>query len=405
MSNNHYTLGSDQHQAWMREYWYAPRGIGFTEPGIVSTDSAEFSAYNVAKSFYQNYPEVFNLKYISDKVGIPAAEVGERIKRMYDQHAIMFVYNPAVAVYGWGLYYWVVKLKDGTDPAVKAKLSEWFQNKDDICTGYETNGDFDYFNGNHMRVLDNLLSDVLGPWRDMPEVEYVHLCPIRRDVRESNVNMWDAHGDGYRKFIWGQEQVDKLLEVQDVLDKTDFAIIDAINNTASVGDMFDYDVLERLSGLDGAQMKADFVEICDKRRIAVPMIYINHMRLGLSMKMYLVRMFQNVPSYRKAQLVDELSDMPEFNNIWEFSDSFYDVMLSSFNQLTDPEALRAKLESYGEIEEVKVADSPRQFRRWVARLDDQNGYWEECVFTDDFLQDRTAQSCVKCQFSNLEEVK
>ena len=107
MSNNHYTLGSDQHQAWMREYWYAPRGIGFTEPGIVSTDSAEFSAYNVAKSFYQNYPEVFNLKYISDKVGIPAAEVGERIKRMYDQHAIMFVYNPAVAVYGWGLYYWV----------------------------------------------------------------------------------------------------------------------------------------------------------------------------------------------------------------------------------------------------------------------------------------------------------
>lgn len=150
MSNNHYTLGSDQHQAWMREYWYAPRGIGFTEPGIVSTDSAEFSAYNVAKSFYQNYPEVFNLKYISDKVGIPAAEVGERIKRMYDQHAIMFVYNPAVAVYGWGLYYWVVKLKDGTDPAVKAKLSEWFQNKDDICTGYETNGDFDYFNGNQI---------------------------------------------------------------------------------------------------------------------------------------------------------------------------------------------------------------------------------------------------------------
>lgn len=26
----------------------------------------------------------------------------------------MFVMNPAVAVYGWGLYSWVVKLKDGT---------------------------------------------------------------------------------------------------------------------------------------------------------------------------------------------------------------------------------------------------------------------------------------------------
>ena len=36
----------------------------------------------------------------------------------------------------WGLYYWVVKLKDGTDPKVKAEFAKWYQNKDDICTGY-----------------------------------------------------------------------------------------------------------------------------------------------------------------------------------------------------------------------------------------------------------------------------
>lgn len=406
MSDKHYTLGSDQHQAWMRDYFFAPRGIGFAEPGTVGLDSAEFSAYNVAKSFYQNYPEVFNLTYISGQTGLAPEEIKKRLKRMYDEHLIMFVMNPAVAVYGWGLYYWVVKLKEGTSPAVKQQLSEWFQNKDDICTGYETAGDFDYFNGNHMRVLDNLLSDVIGPWRDMPEVEYVHLCPIRRDVRESNVNMWDAHGDGYRKFVWGKDQIDRLLKVQDKIDADDFAIIQAINATASVGDMLDYDVLHRLSGLDAEQMKRDFVEICDKRRFIVPMIYLNHMKLGLNMKMYLVRMFQNVPSYRKAQLVDELSDMPEFNNIWEFSDSFYDVMLSSFSDLTDTEALRTMLEGYGEIEAVQVADSPRQFRRWVARLDDQHGFWEECVFTDDFLQDRTRGNDVKCRFcADHEEVK
>lgn len=405
MSEKHYTLGSDQHQAWMKEDFFAPRGIGFTEPGTVGLDSAEFSAYNVAKSFYQNYPEVFNLAYVSEKTGLAPDEIKSRLKRMYDEHIIMFVMNPAVAVYGWGLYYWVVKLKDGASPEIKRQLSEWFQNKDDICTGYETSGDFDYFNGNHMRVLDNLLHDVIGPWRDMPEVEYVHLCPVRRDVRESNVNMWDAHGEGYRKFVWGKRQIDKLLKIQDKIDASDFAIINAINNTASVGDMLDYDVLERLSGLNAAQMKADFVEICDHRRFIVPMIYLNHMKLGLNMKMYLVRMFQNVPSYRKSQLVDELSDMPEFNNIWEFSDSFYDVMLSSFSQLTDTEALRKKLEGYGEIEDVKIADSPRQFRRWVARLDDQNGFWEECVFTDDFLQDRTSEKCVKCRFSDAQEVK
>ncbi|MFR3895358.1 MAG: AsnC family transcriptional regulator, partial [Merdibacter sp.] len=160
MAEKQYLLGSDEQQAWMRDYFFAPRGIGFTEPGTVGLDSAEFSAYNVAKSFYQNYPEVFNIAMIQEKTDLAAEEITKRLKRMYDEHLIMFVMNPAVAVYGWGLYYWVVKLKDGTDPKVKQQLSEWFQNKDDICTGYETSGDFDYFNGNHMRVLDNLLYDV-----------------------------------------------------------------------------------------------------------------------------------------------------------------------------------------------------------------------------------------------------
>ena len=405
MAEKHYTLGTEQQQEWMQDYFFPPRGIGFLEPGIVGLDSNEFSAYNVAKSFYQNYPEVFNLEYISKETGLSKEDIKKRISRMYKDKVIMLVMNPAVAVYGWGLYYWVVKLKDGIPKEVKQKLSEWFQNKDDICSGYETHGEFDYFNGNHMRVLDNLLYDVIGPWRDMPEVEYVHLCPIRRDIRESNVNMWDAHGDGYRKFVWGKEQVDKLLKYQKVIDASDFAIINAINSTKTVGDMFDYDVLEKLSGLDGKQMKKDFMEICDVRRFIVPMIYINHMKLGLTMKMYLVRLFQNVPSYRKAQIADELSDMPEFNNFWVFSDSFYDFMISSFTELTDWEELRQKIESYSEVEFVKLADSNRQFRRWVARLDDENGFWEECVFTDDFLQDRTASNCIKCNLSKHEEVK
>ena len=203
-------------------------------------DSAEFSAYNVAKSFYQNYPEVFNIAMIREKTHLADEDIKARIKRMYDEHLIMFVMNPAVAVYGWGLYYWVVKLKDGTDPKVKQQLSEWFQNKDDICTGYETNGDFDYFNGNHMRVLDNLLYDVIGPWKDMDEVEYVHLCPIRRDIRES-------HGQhvGFTRRRLPEISVGRCPEaesaaLQDKMDAADFAIIDAINNCESVGDMLDY---------------------------------------------------------------------------------------------------------------------------------------------------------------------
>lgn len=391
-----YELGTKDAQKWMDKYFFPPRGIAFTEPGTVALDSVEMSAYNVAKSFYQIYPEVFNLEYVSKTIGIDKEEVKKRLKRMYDEHLIMFVMNPATEVYGWGLYYWVVKLKDNTPKEKKEALSKWFQNKDDICTGYETSGDFDYFNGNHMRVLDNLLSDVIEPWRHNEEVEYVHLCPIRRDVRESHVNMWDAAPEDYRKHIWSKKQLKKLFKVKNKIDEIDFKIIDTINNVKSVGDMFDYNFLSELSGLDADQMKKDLINVVDKKRIIVPMIYMNFRKLGLTMKMYLIRLFQIIPCVRKAEIVDELAKIPELNNIWEFSDSFYDIMISTYNEISDIDEIRKKLDGYGEIEEIKEADSSRQFRRWVCRLDDENGFWEECIFTDDFLQDRTVKKGVKC---------
>lgn len=170
--------------------------------------------------------------------------------------------------------------------------------------------------------------------------------------------------------------------------------------------MFDFDMLEKLSGLDGKQMKKDIVMCVDERKFMLPMIYINYRALGMSMHMYLVRMFQNVPSYRKAEIVDEFSLMPEFVDILQFGDSFYDCMLTAYTEINDVEAIRTMLEGYAEIEEVKVANSKRQFRRWVARLDDDNGYWEECVMTDDFLQNRLESGSVKCRFStDSEEVK
>ncbi len=396
MSDKNYELGTEERQGWMDNYFFRPRGIGFTENGTVPLDSAEMSAYNIAKSCYQIYPEVFNLNYISEVTKVEKEEIKKRIRRMYDEHLIMFVMNPATQVYGWGLYYWVVKLKEGTTKEQKAVLSKWFQDKDDICTGYETDGEFDFFNGNHMRVLDNLLSDVIAPWKENEYVDYVHLCPIRRDVRESNVNMWDVKGDGYRKHVWGKDQIKKLFEVQDKIDEIDFAIIDAINSTESIGDMLDYDVLAQLSGLDSETMKKDLIKIVDEKRIVLPMIYLNFRALGLSMKMYLIRLFQIIPSARKAEIVDELSEIPELNNVLEFSDSLYDIMVTAYNELTDLDKIRDILDGYGEIEEIKEADTKRQYRRWVCRLDDENGYWEECVFTDDFLQDRTQYNTVRC---------
>ncbi|MGI6045853.1 MAG: hypothetical protein ACOYCA_03320 [Eggerthellaceae bacterium] len=399
MSEKHYLLGTDQQQEWMQEYPFAPRGIGFSEPGTVGLDAPELSAHNTCKSFYQNYPEVFNLKYISKKTGLKPEEIKKRLKRMYDERLIMLVMNPNVAIYGWGLYWWIVKLQDDVSPEFKKELSDWFQNKDDICTGFECadGGDFDFFCGNHMRVLDNLLSSVIGPWRDRPEIKFVHLLPVRRVIREGNVNQFDAKKD-YRKFIWGEKEKKRLFEVQDKIDKDDFAIIDAINNTPSAGDMLDFDVIAKLSGLDAAQMKKDHVEVIDNRRLILPMIYLNPMKLGLKKTFFLVRLFQNTPSYRKAQIADEFAEIPEFMTVNEITDSFYDIHLGIYTDLVDGDALRKKIESYGEVEDVYQADIVRDYRRWVARMDDENGYWEECVMTDDFLQDRTVPGYT-CPFS------
>ena len=108
MGETLYTIGTDQQQAWMKKNCFPPRGYGYSEPGTYSLDATEVAAYNVAKSFYQVYPEVWNIDYIEKETGIKPDDIKDRLKRMYDEHLIMFVMNPNVGVYGWGLYYWVV---------------------------------------------------------------------------------------------------------------------------------------------------------------------------------------------------------------------------------------------------------------------------------------------------------
>ena len=64
MGETLYTIGTDQQQAWMKKNCFPPRGYGYSEPGTYSLDATEVAAYNVAKSFYQVYPEVWNIDYI-----------------------------------------------------------------------------------------------------------------------------------------------------------------------------------------------------------------------------------------------------------------------------------------------------------------------------------------------------
>lgn len=392
-----YMIGSDEQQAYLKDYNWNVKGYSFFEPGVVSTDHKFYSAFNVAKSFYQIYPEVFNLPYIAAAVGLNQEDVKARLKKMYDNRQIMLVKNSCVGVLGFGLYYWIVKLKEGLGEKQRQEFVDWMQNNDQICTGYamDAGGDFDFFNGNHMRNLDNLLGGVLDKFRFRDEVAYVHICPVRRLVRESHVNQFDAK-ENFRKYFWSAEQKQKLLALQTAMDSYDLAIIEAINNTESVADMFDYDVLAKLSGLDADEMKKDFVYLVEQTKSVIPMVYFNYRALGLKMHFYLVSMFQNTPTWRSEQICDELSLMPEFANIFDFADAHHNLMLSCYEEITDLDKIKAKLQSYGEIGEILEASSSRQLRRWTCRLDDENGLWEECVFTDDVLQDRTVNTGVIC---------
>ena len=398
-----YLIGTEEQQAYMKDYNWNLKGYSYFEPGVVSTDHKFYSAFNVAKSFYQVYPEVFNLKYTNEKTGLSTDEIKARIKKMYEKHEIMLVKNSCVGVLGFGLYYWIVKLKDNISSEDRQRIVDWMQNNDQICTGYvmDENSDFDFFNGNHMRTLDNLICGVLDKFRFDPCVVYVHICPVRRLVRESHVNQFDSLKD-YRKYFWSEEQKKNILTFQNEMDAYDFAIIDAINNVETVADMFDYDVLAQLSGLNAQEMKEDFVYLVEQTKTVIPMVYFNYRAVGLKMHFFLVTMFDNTPTWRREQICDELAEMSEFENIFEFGDAHHHLILSAYEEITDIQRIKEKLLSYAEIGEIMEATSSRQLRRWTCRLDAENDLWEECIFTDDLLQDR-ARDKVLC--SNCKEEK
>lgn len=369
-----------------------PKGYNKLESGIAGMNSEEMVAYNIAKSFYSIHPEVFNVPLISKKLKITAEEVCSRLKKMVDKHEIMLVDNPQVNVSGYGLFYWVVKLKKTATKEEREALTSWFQENDQICTGYpmEAGGDFDYFNGNHMRNLDNLISGVLSKFRYRDYVEWVHLTPVRRLIRESHVNQFDCHKD-FRRYFWSDDQLKNVVKFQKEMDLTDFAIIDCINNQKNAEDMFDFNYLSQLSGLDAKQMKQGLHRAVNQMQCQVPMIYFNYAALGLKMRFFLIDFFPNTLTSAAEKIIDELADMPDWENIFDFGDSHHNLMLSAYDDISDIEKLRKAIRSHSEVMAVKEATSPYQFRRWTSRLDGDHGFWDESVFTDDLFLDRTVE--------------
>ena len=387
-----YRIGTPEAQEYMRQYRNAPKGLSSFEPGVIASDAKEVVAFNIAKSFYQVHPEAFNLRLVEEKTGIKPEEARKRLLRMYQEKRFMLVKNSAVNVSGFALYYWAVKLREDTAPEERKDLMEWFQENDQICTGYmmEEGGDFAVWNGNHMRNLDNLIYGVLDKFRFRRCVEWVHVCPIRRLLRESSVNQFDTLPDRYRHYALTEEAEKKIAALRRGVDEKDLAILGALNRAPSGADLFDYEVLARLSGLDPKEMEKDFRHAVDEARVLIPMLYLNYASLGLKQRFYLVSLFENTPTFREDEIGDELEKDDRFVNIFEIADAHHAFLLSSYEGIEDGEGIRRKLLSYGEVKEVLLATSPRQFRRWTCRLDER--LYEECVFTDDVLLDRSEEA-------------
>ena len=155
----------------------------------------------------------------------------------------------------------------------------------------------------------------------------MHLTPVRRDVRENCMNMWDAPGEMYREFYWSKGHMEKLAKVQDKLDMKDIQILAAINKKRPVEDYFNFKALAEISGFDEKAMIAGIKSVIEEKRILAPLVYTNWQKLGLSYRMFVVRLFQITPCHRKAEIVDELAMEKDFDSVWEYTDSFYDIGL------------------------------------------------------------------------------
>ena len=375
-------------QRYLHNYWTAPSVFGTLEPFV-----AEFAAdptlggYNIAKSSYQTRPDVFNLAYLAKEVGISEDEVEKRLKKMIDEHTIMLVQNPNTYIMGWSIYYWVVKLREGATPEQKEEVLDHIQNKDETCTAMVGKGDFDFFGGNHIGTLDFLINEIIKPIEAFPQVESVRICPVARYLREEKVAHWRAPKGTTREFFMSDEEIARLPKVQSYWDETDVKIFCALNKKRPVEDFFDFSVLAEISGLKAEELQKKMKSYVEELPIMIPLITPNWRRLGLTKHYFFVRLYRGMPTENKFAIVDELAKNPVWETLWQFTQSSYDIVLSAYNEINDIDKLRKEIRAIPGVEEIREMDVYRATRRWTCRLDEEAGYWENCVMTNDIGYD------------------
>jgi hypothetical protein len=369
----------EQASDWRGRYRLPPRGIGYLEPGMVDPNSNAMLACRIAKSAYQQRPDVFNLQWLSKETDLARDDISSRLHRLYDRHLVMFAAAPAVHLSGQGLYYWFGKFRTGTFLGVKDLAAASCRENDAIWNGYETSGAFDFVHGACASTMDQLFWDLVLPETQQSHFDWIRVCPVARALRYEHMNLWDAPDGQYRQYQWGAHEPEALANRQHEMDETDIRLILALNRERPVSDYFDFRVLAEVSGLEALALQAGIERAIEGNRQLIPVMYLNWQKLGLTQTVFAVRLRRDVALDAKSRIADGFASISEFHTVWQFSDAHYDLGLIACSETADIASLRDRINSTPEVDVFDEAAAAHQSRFWGCRLDDSCGMWEQCA--------------------------
>lgn len=349
------------------------RGYGFRVPEMMS----ELSKVNVQRvigllQFNSANSKIFNLDAIAKKSCWDKNEVEKRLRKMTEQRLILSVIDSPMEAYDFFLAYLAIKLKSGVSREEKAELSKNLLENDYLCTGYETEGDYDFYVGGHVQTIDRFNEKIMKKLFLTPAVEEIKILPVQRTIRQERKNHWDAPRDRWRMAVYAPNEFSKLEKIQDKLDKTDLKIIESLNERKDPTDHFD------ITFFPGEKETTESIlhRIFEKRIILSP-VFLNWMKLNYRPHFFLVKLDEGTSAEERMKITNEIAETPAFNLVFQHNDSYFDITLCAYQNLVDLDSLKGELEKIEEVQEIAEMEAVRQYRIWSLRLDEEN--WGECI--------------------------
>lgn len=348
------------------------RGYGFRLPEIAS-EWSKVQVQLIMGSIQYNTTnvDIFNLDTVAKELNLDKEEVKKRVKRMLDEHLILNTFDASLQAYGYFLCYAAIKLKPKTSKEKKAEISKWLEENDYICTGYETEGDYDFYIGVHIPTIDGFNEKVMKKLYTTPEIEEIKCLPVMRLIRQERIWHWDAERSKWREPIYAPNEFEKLAQIQNKLDKTDLEIIKLLNKKKDIKDQYNINFFSK-----NIEKTQKILERLYEKRMLVSPIFLNWMKLNYTPHFILVKLNDKLSTAEKIEIANKIAENPIFNLVFQHNDSYFDLSLCVYKNIVDMKTLKDELSKIREIKEIKEMDATKQYRMWTLMLNDKE--WGEC---------------------------